>query len=335
MNQTRRLSKLLSTTSLSLSLALGSVPGLAQTAPDGQAPPPPPPVQAPAAEATPPAAESPSPEALNQAVAPVALYPDALVSQILAAAEVPSQAAQAEAWLTEHPGLGGAALAQAVNGQPWDPSVKALAQFPTVLADMNRNLAWATALGVDYQRQPQAVLAAVQAMRARAQQAGTLTSSAQQRVTASGSSVVIEPANPQVVYVPAYDPWAAYGPPVPAYPGWVDVPGAYVGGPGLVFGVGVGLAAFAAFGWGWHHWGADWGHRTAWFNHRGFVHGPGFAARGVGRPGFGRAGFARPGPARFAAHRPGGFARHGAGGFQGGGFRGGFHGGGFHGGGRR
>ena len=316
MTPTRR-SNLAVATSLSLALAFGGVPGLAQAAPGSLAPPPL-------------AAGAASLDALNQAVAPIALYPDALVSQILAAAAVPSQVAEAEAWLAEHPGLGGAALAQAVNGQPWDPSVKALTQFPTVLADMNRNLAWATALGVDYQQQPQAVLAAAQAMRARARQAGTLRSTAQQTVTASGPSIVIEPADPQVVYVPAYDPWAAYGPPVPAYPGWAAVPGAFVAGPGLVFGVGVGVAAFAAFGWGWHHWGADWRRRTAWFDHRPFLHGPGFADRGVGRPVF-----RRPGFAHFVAHRPGGFVRHGLGGFHGG-FRGGaFHGGAFHGGGRR
>lgn len=271
-----------------------------------------------------------TPDQLNQAVAPIALYPDALLAQILAAASFPSEVAAADLWMQQHPGLAPAQLAAAVNQLPWDPSVKALTQFPSVLANMDKNLAWAAALGIDYVQQPQAVLAAVQTMRQRAQQSGALAACTQERAVVQNNAIVIQPVNPAVVYVPQYNPWLVYGPPVPAYPGWVAVPGFYVDGPGILFGAGVGIAAFAAFGWGWHHWGANWGGRSIYFNHRPyFAHGPGFAGRVGGRPGFaGHPGF---------VGRGGGFAHAGAfhgGGFHGGGFHGGgFGGGGFHGGG--
>jgi hypothetical protein len=195
------------------------------------------------------------------------VYPDALVAQILAAATYPAQVVEADRWLQQHTGLQGAQLAQEVDQQPWDPSVKALTQFPSVLANMAKNLSWTSALGDTYINQPQDVMHAIQVMRQRAQQAGNLQTTPQQQVTQQGQTIVIEPADSQVVYVPQYDPWVVYGAPVIAWPGWVWYPGLYVPGPGIAFGVGVGVGLFAGFGWGWHHWGADWHHHTVIYNH--------------------------------------------------------------------
>ena len=164
-------------------------------------------------------------EQLQQLVAPIALYPDALVAQVLAASTYPTEVVEAQRWMQQHSDLKGQALAQAVDQQPWDPSVRALTQFPSVLANMDKNLSWTSALGDAYVSQPQDVLNAVQTMRKRAQQAGNLRSTAQQTVTTQGQTVIIQPASPDVVYVPAYDPWLVYGLPIVAYPGWVAVPG--------------------------------------------------------------------------------------------------------------
>jgi hypothetical protein len=115
-----------------------------------------------------------SPEQLDQIVAPIALYPDALVAQVLAAATYPTEVAEADRWMQQHSGLKGKKLAQAVDKQSWDPSVKALTQFPSVLANMDKDISWTSALGEAYANQPQDVLNAVQAMREQAQQAGNL-----------------------------------------------------------------------------------------------------------------------------------------------------------------
>ena len=219
----------------------------------------------PAAEAAP----QPS-EKLDQIVAPIALYPDALVAQILAASTYPTEVAEAAQWMQQHSGLKGEELAKAVDQQTWDPSVKALAQFPSVLADMDKNLSWTSALGDAYANQPQDVLNAVQVMRGRAQQAGNLKSTSQETVTSEGQTIVIQPANPAVVYVPEYDPWLVYGGPVEVYPGWVAVPEIFAAGPSLSFGLGIGIGIFSGFGWGWHHWGADWHGRSVVYNHESY-----------------------------------------------------------------
>jgi Protein of unknown function (DUF3300) len=112
-----------------------------------------------------------SPDQLNQMVAPIALYPDALVAQILGAATYPTEIVEADRWMQQHANLKGQALAQEVDQQPWDPSVKALTQFPSVLANMDRNLSWASSLGEVYMSESQQVLDAVQVMRRRAEQA--------------------------------------------------------------------------------------------------------------------------------------------------------------------
>ena len=208
-----------------------------------------------------------TPEQLQQLVAPIALYPDSLVAQILAASTFPEQVVEADRWVQAHPDLKGDALGQAVDQQPWDPSVKALAAFPSVLGNMDKNLSWTSSLGDAYYNQQQDVMDAVQVMRQRAQDAGNLTSTPQQTVTTQDSTIIIEPASPEVVYVPAYDPWLVYGGPIVAWPGWYPYPGIWYGGPYLSFGVGFGIGYFGGYGWGWHHWGSDWHNHIVIYNH--------------------------------------------------------------------
>ena len=208
-----------------------------------------------------------TPEQLQQLVAPIALYPDSLVAQILAASTFPEQIVEADRWVQSHPDLKGDALARAVDQEPWDPSVKALAAFPSVLGNMDKNLSWTSSLGDAYYNQEQDVMDAVQVMRRRAQQAGNLRSTPQQTVVTQGPDIEIEPANPEIVYVPAYDPWIVYGGPIVAWPGWYPYPGIWYDGPFLSFGLGFGIGFFGGFGWGWGHWGFDWHHRYAVYNH--------------------------------------------------------------------
>ena len=224
--------------------------------------------QVPAAPATPqPPYTQQAPEQLQQLVAPIALYPDSLVAQILAASTFPEQVVEADRWVQAHPELKGSALGQAADQQPWDPSVKALTAFPSVLGNMDKNLSWTSSLGDAYYNQQPDLMNAIQVMRQRAQAAGNLQTTPQQTVQTQGSTIVIQPATPDVVYVPAYDPWLVYGGPVVAWPGWYPYPGIWFGGPSLSFGVGFGIGFFAGFGWGWGHWGFDWYHRYPIYNH--------------------------------------------------------------------
>ena len=256
-----------------------------------------------------PAYETQSPEQLQQLVAPIALYPDSLVAQILSASTFPEQVVEADRWVQNHQDLKGDALAQAVDQEPWDPSVKALAAFPAVLGNMDKNLSWTSSLGDAYYNQQQDVADAIQVMRQKAQQAGNLSTTQQQTVTTQGSTIIIQPAAPDVVYVPAYDPWLVYGPGIVAWPGWYPYPGIWYGGPHLFFGVGFGIGFFGGFGWGWGHWGYDWHNHYAVYNHeRYFSHSTTFYNRnayyrgGRGGPGApGREGF-RPQDRSFAAH---------------------------------
>lgn len=256
---------------------------------------------------------SQSPQELHQLVAPIALYPDELVAQILAAATYPAEVVEAERWMQDHSDLEGDPLAKAADTQPWDNSVKALVQFPPVLAMMDKNLSWTSSLGEAYMNDSQAVMGAVQQMRAEAQRAGNLKSTPQENVTDEGQTIVIEPAQPDVVYVPEYDPWLVYGAPLAFYPDWVTVPGLYFDGPGLYFGLGIGIGIFGGYGWGWHHWGADWHHHGIVYNHSPYVsRSPTF--RGHGGPGgFGHQGGFAHGAGAGGFH-PGGFA--GSGGFH-------------------
>ena len=199
-----------------------------------------------------------TPAQLQQLVAPIALYPDSLVAQILAASTFPEQVVEADRWVQANPDLKGDALGKAVDQQPWDPSVKALTAFPSVLGNMDKNLSWTSSLGDAYYNQQQDVMDAVQAMRKRAEDAGNLKTTPQQVVTTQGSTVVIQPSSPDVVYVPAYNPWLVYGGPVYPWPGWYPYPGIWFGGPYLSFGFGFGIGWFGGFGWGWGHWGFNW-----------------------------------------------------------------------------
>jgi Protein of unknown function (DUF3300) len=208
-----------------------------------------------------------TPEQLQQLVAPIALYPDSLVAQILAASTFPEQVVEADRWLQAHPDLKGDALGQAIDPQPWDPSVKALTAFPSVLGNMDKNLSWTSSLGDAYFNQQQDLMAAVQVMRQRAQAAGNLHSSPQQTVADQDSTITVEPTNTEVVYVPAYDPWLVYGDPLIAWPGWYPYPGIWFGGPYLAFGVGFDIGFVGAFGWGWGQWGFDWRRGYPIYNH--------------------------------------------------------------------
>jgi hypothetical protein len=203
---------------------------------------------------------------LQQLVAPIALYPDSLVAQVLAASTFPAEIVEADRWVQANPDLKGDALAQAVNEQTWDPSVKALTAFPTVLGNMDKNISWTSSLGDAYYNQEQGVMDAIQVMRQKAQQAGNLKDTPQQNVQTQGSTIVIQPAQPDVVYVPAYDPWLVYGYPVVAWPGWYPYPGIWWGGPSLYWGVGFGIGFYGGYGWGWGHWGMGWGGHTVIYN---------------------------------------------------------------------
>jgi len=212
-----------------------------------------------------------TPQELQQLVAPIALYPDALVAQILAASTYPAEIVEADRWMQGHSNLKGEELAKEVDKQPWDPSVKALAQFPSVLENMDKNLSWTSSLGDAYANQQQDVTNAVQTLRQQAHNAGHLNSNEQEKVTTQGNTIVIEPANPEVVYVPQYDPWLVYGGPIVAYPGWYAEPGLFLAGVGIGFGVGFGIGFFGGFGWGWGHWGYDWHGRSVIYNHNTYV----------------------------------------------------------------
>src|SRR6185437_14871885 len=209
-----------------------------------------------------------SPDELGQMVAPIALYPDALVAQILAASTYPTEVVEADRWRQAQGNMSAEQLGDAANQQSWDPSVKALTAFPSVLAQMDKNIQWTTDLGNAYYNQPDDVMSAVQAMRARAQAAGTLHDTPQQVVSDNGGDIVIAPANPEVVYVPVYNPWGVYGAPVGVFPGYYYGPpaGVYFGtGLAIGFGVGIGIGIWSHWGWGWHSWHPDWRRRSIYY----------------------------------------------------------------------
>jgi Protein of unknown function (DUF3300) len=245
---------------LSLALFFAAAP---QSLPAAQEPPP----QAPPQTSKGAPYNQQTPEQLQQLVAPIALYPDSLIAQVLAASTFPEQVVEADRWVQSHPDLHGDDLGQAVDQEPWDPSVKALAAFPSVLGNMDKNLSWTSSLGDAYYNQEQEVMDAVQVMRQRAEEAGNLKSTPQQTVTSQGSTVIIQPAQPDVVYVPAYNPWLVYGGPIVAWPGWYPYPGIWYGGPYLSFGIGFGIGWYGGYGWGWNRWGFDWHNHYAVYNH--------------------------------------------------------------------
>jgi hypothetical protein len=241
-----------------------------------QAPPPP----------LPPPGQTLTPDQLDGLVAPIALYPDELVSQILVASTYPLELVEAWQWLQRNPGLTGPALTQGAQQQNWDPSIQALVVFPDLVKRLNQDITWTTNLGNAFLAQQAEVMDAIQQMRLRAQQAGKLSSTPQQTVSttnASGQPIIqIEPANPQVMYVPYYDPAYFWGPPLYyPYPTWFYPP--FIGGVYWGFGIGINMGFY--FGGGWGGWGG-WGWHPGWGNHsvfvnNGFIHRNNFnAARG-------------------------------------------------------
>ncbi len=197
-----------------------------------------------------------SAEELQGLVAPIALYPDALVAQILGASTFPDQVAAANGWLQQNKNLTGTALTQAVDTQQWDPSVKALTQFPSVLDNLAKNLSWTSALGEAYHNQSAEIMSAVQVLRAKAQAAGNLKSGSQITVVEQSPQViVIQPTNPQVVYVPTYNPTVVYGTPY-VTPGYSTA--AVVTTAVLAFGVGIAVGAAMSNSWGYSYWNCNW-----------------------------------------------------------------------------
>jgi hypothetical protein len=261
---------------------------------------------------------------LEQLVAPIALYPDPLVAQVLTASTYPAQIVDADHWRQSQGNAPQEQIAAGADAQNWDPSVKALTAFPQVLAEMDRNMRWTSDLGNAYFNQPQDILQAVQVMRQRAQAAGNLQNTPQENVSYDQGNIEVAPANPQVVYVPAYNPWVVYGQPVSPYPGFslLGAIGSFVGaavGVGLgagfgaspvSFGLGILMTAFNRTPFGFIGWGLSWltqavlFHQSNYFTHSttvrdwGFAHGGGryFAqggatARGYGARGYGAGGY--------------------------------------------
>jgi uncharacterized membrane protein YgcG len=231
--------------------------------------------------ASPPPADSgnptdPAPQSaaeLQSLVAPIALYPDALVAQILTASTFPDEVAIANYWMQQNKSLTGSALMQAVNKQSWDASVKALTEFPSVLTNLANNLTWTSSLGEAYHNQQAEVMTAIQTLRAQAQAAGNLKSSSQITVVQqSPQTIVIQPANPQIVYVPEYNPTVVYGTPytTPGYSAG-DVAAAGIIGFGAGIAVGA-LMSGGCCGWGYSSWNCGW-HGNAVVYHGGAYYG--------------------------------------------------------------
>jgi Protein of unknown function (DUF3300) len=207
-------------------------------------------------------AEKLSPEQLDSLVAPIALYPDELLSQTLVASTYPLEIIQLQQWLEKNKGLKDKALTEAVQKQDWDPSIQAMASLPDVVKQLAENIKWTTDLGNAFLAQQSDVMEAVQRMRKKAKDSGNLKSNEQQKVETkvveSKTVVVVEQANPQVVYVPSYNPTVVYGVPAYPYPAIAyPPPGYYAAGMAISFGVGVAMGAAWGGGWGW---GCGWGH---------------------------------------------------------------------------
>ena len=203
------------------------------------------------------------PDQLDSLVAPIALYPDPLLAQVLAASTYPLEIVQLGQWLDKNTNLKGQALADAVAKEPWDPSVQSLSGVPDVAKRLASDIQWTTDLGNAFLAQESDVMAAVQRMRKKAEEKGKLKSTEQQKVETqtvdNKTVVVIQPANPEVVYVPSYDPMVVWGAPVYPYP----PPGYYAAGMALSFGVGMAMGAFWGGGYGWN---CGWGGNNIYVN---------------------------------------------------------------------
>ena len=242
--------------------------------------------------APPPArAQSPAlaPQQLDNLVAPIALYPDPLLGQVLAACTYPVELVEAQQWLQANGNLHGQQLTDAARQQNWDASIQALVAMPDVLAKLNQDIQWTTDLGNAFLAQPADVMAAVQRLRGRAQANGRLQSNQQETVTTETQNgqqaIEIQPADPQVIYVPTYDPAYVWGPPV-----WGEYPPLYYPAYGFGWypGFNIGLCFGGWGGWGWGGWGWGWGPNwfggglfinAGFFHHYGYGFGGGYGGR--------------------------------------------------------
>ena len=183
------------------------------------------------AQGSTPAAGDPPPltaQELDSLLAPIALYPDALLSQILMASTYPLEVVSAARWVKANPDIKGDAALKKVENETWDVSVKSLAAFPSILDMMNEKLDWTQKLGDAFLAQQKDVLASVQRLRQLAKNNGNLESNQQQVVRSEAQSIIIEPAQPQTIYVPSYNPTVVYGTwPYPAYPPYYYPPSPY------------------------------------------------------------------------------------------------------------
>jgi hypothetical protein len=210
------------------------------------------------------AAEAPAripADQLDSLVAPIALYPDPLLAQVLAASTYPLEIIQLQQWLEKNKDLKDKALADAVKKQSWEASIQAMAALPDVVKRLADDIRWTTDLGNAFLAQQSDIMDAVQRMRKKAQEKGNLKSTEQQKietkVVEEKTVIVVEQSNPQVVYVPSYDPVYVYGPPVYPYPPIYYPPaGYYAAGMAISFGVGIAMGAAWGGGWGW---GCGWG----------------------------------------------------------------------------
>ncbi len=205
---------------------------------------------------------------LDSLVAPIALYPDPLLAQVLAASTYPLEIVQLQQWLAKHTDLKGEALAAAVEKENWDPAVQGLAALPDVVKRLGDDIKWTTDLGNAFLAQQKDVMDAVQRMRKKATDEGNLKTTEQQKVTTqvveTKEVIVIQQANPQVIYVPAYNPVVVYGPPIYPYPPiYYPPPGYYAAGVAIGFGVGIAMGAFWGGGWGY---GPRWGYGSVNIN---------------------------------------------------------------------
>jgi len=202
-----------------------------------------------------------SQDELDQLLAPIALYPDDLLMQVLIASTYPLEVVEAARFVRQNSGLAGAALDQAVADRNWDPSVQSLTGFPQVLAMMDDRIEWTQRLGDAFLTDEARVMDTVQSLRQRAEAAGNLQSTPQQIVTDQGGEIFIAPAQPDVIYVPVYDPLYVYGPWwAPAYPPWFWYPPAFYGYPAVIVGIVFGRPCHVSHDhWGWAH--VDWQHR--------------------------------------------------------------------------
>jgi hypothetical protein len=189
-------------------------------------------------------------EELDQILAPIALYPDSLLTQILMASTYPLEIVQADRWARQNKEMKGDALTKALEAQPWDPSVKSLVNFPDILAKMSEKLDLTQKLGDAFLAQQKEVMDTVQKLRAKAQAAGNLKTTKEQKVVVEKETIIIESASPEVIYVPSYNPTVVYGSwPYPAYPPYYYYPPVYA----TPYAFGAGIAMGAAWGYAWGH----------------------------------------------------------------------------------